>query len=459
MESPKQEIGSSQTSAASAPVSRQGFWPEGWWKVMETRIGIVPVPVFVILAAVVAFFAKVGKLPTESAMMMGVLALFGFACGEAGKHIPVLKHLGAAAIFATFIPSFLVYMRWLPAEVTTGITDFTKSTGFLYLFIVAIISGSIWGMDRRVLIRGFIKIMIPTAIGTILAAAVGTAVGAAFGLGVRHSFFYIVIPIMAGGVGEGAIPLSTGYADILHQGQGLMFAQVLPPVMFGSLIAILLSGALNFVGKKYPGLTGEGRLEPGERDEMDPQQQEIKGHMDVGHIAAAGVTMIAIYLVGLVVYRVGLGFGWTIPAPLTMLVFAVAIKLGRAVSPKVQEGSYVVYRFFAIGVTYPLLFAVGVAMTPWETLISAFAFANLVTIAATVITMVTAGFAVARWINMFPVDLAIINSCRCAQGGTGNVAILTACDRMQLMPFAQVATRIGGLATVFGALMLYAKMH
>ena len=28
------------------------------------------------------------------------------------------------------------------------------------------------------------------------------------GIGAYHSFFYIVIPIMAGGVGEGAIPLS-----------------------------------------------------------------------------------------------------------------------------------------------------------------------------------------------------------------------------------------------------------
>ena len=436
-----------------------GFWPEGWWKLMETRIGIIPLPVFVILAGVVAYFGCVGKLPTESSMMMGVLALFGFACGEAGKHIPILKHFGGAAIFATFIPSFLVYRHWLPPEVANDVTDFTKSTGFLYLFIAAIIIGSIWGMDRMVLIRGFFKIIIPTAIGTVLAALVGTLVGAALGLGVRHTFFYIVIPIMAGGVGEGAIPLSTGYADILHTGQGSMFAQVLPPVMFGSLIAILLSGALNLIGKKCPQLTGDGRLEPGEHDDMDPKQQEIKGQMDVGHIAAAGMTVISLYLIGLVVYRFCAQFGWTLPAPLTMLVLAVVVKITHAVSPKLQEGSYVVYRFFAVGVTYPLLFAVGVAMTPWETLIAAFALPNLLTIAATVVTMVGTGFAVARWIKMYPVDLAIINSCRCAQGGTGNVAILTACDRMQLMPFAQVATRIGGLATVGGALFLYAKMH
>src|SRR4051794_2136506 len=110
-------------------------------------------------------------------------------------------------------------------------------------------------MDRKVLIAGFLKIFIPLALGTVVAGVVGTAVGAALGLGAWHTFFFVIVPIMAGGVGEGAIPLSMGYSAILHVPQGELFAQVLPPVMLGSLTAILLSGALNFVGKRYPNLT------------------------------------------------------------------------------------------------------------------------------------------------------------------------------------------------------------
>src|SRR4029077_15532382 len=167
-------------------------------------------------------------------------------------------------------------------------TEFTKSSNFLYLFIAAIIVGSILSMNRSVLIKGFIKIFIPLAVGSIAAMIVGTLVGTALGLGTQHTFFYIVIPIMAGGVGEGAIPLSVGYGEILHQDQGVLFATILPPVMLGSLTAILFAGTLNYVGKRYPSRTGEGRLQPGESDEMDPDQEEISGHMDVTHIAAAG---------------------------------------------------------------------------------------------------------------------------------------------------------------------------
>jgi malate:Na+ symporter len=434
--------------------SDSGFWPKGWWKIMETKIGIFPLPIFFILAGLLYYFVQVGKIPTEAAVMMAVLAFFGFACGEAGKHLPVLKHLGAAAIFATFIPSFLVYKHWLPTEMVKDVSDFTKSTNFLYLFIAAIIVGSIFGMDRKVLIQGFLKIVVPISAGSVLAAGVGTAVGTALGLGTKHTFFYVVLPIMAGGVGEGAIPLSTGYSDILHGTQSDLFAQVLPPVMLGSLVAILLAGVLNMIGRKYPKLTGNGRLQPDENDDLGALQSNTSGVVDVGNVAAAGITAITLYIVGLVSYR---AFGW--PAAVVMLFLAVGLKLAHAIPPKLQEGAYTVYRFFAIAVTYPLLFAIGAVLTPWDKLVAAFAVPNLITIAATVITMVTTGFFVGRWINLYPIDMAIVNSCRCGQGGTGDVAILTASERMQLMPFAQVATRIGGGLTVIIGLSLYAKYH
>jgi CCS family citrate carrier protein len=385
--------------------------------------------------------------------MLAVLAVGGFVCAEIGKRIPVVKDVGGAAIFATFIPSYLAFHEYVPKVIVQTVTDFTKTTNFLYLFISCIIVGSILSMDRTVLIRGFVKIFVPLAAGSVAAALVGTGVGTLLGLGAKHTFFYIIVPIMGGGVGEGAIPLSVGYSEILHLKQGEEFARVLPPVMFGSLTAIIFSGILNFVGRKYPALTGEGRLQPGEQDELKPQSEEITGHMDVSHIAAGASIAITLYLIGVAVGTLP-PEAYRLPAPVVMLFLAVAVKLSSGVPPQLQHGAGVVYKFFRTAVTYPLLFAIGVALTPWDKLMEALHPANLVTIIATVATLMTTGFFVGRWMKLYPIEAAIVNACHSGQGGTGDVAILTAANRMQLMPFAQIATRIGGAITVTVALIV-----
>lgn len=436
----------------AAPDER--FWPHGWWRLMEMRIGIFPLPVYILAGALLVVLVSIHNLSNEISLVIVMFAFCGFTLAGIGKRIPLVRAIGAAAIFATFVPSALVYYKLLPDQVVKVTMDFTKATNFLYLFIACIIVGSILGMDRHVLIKGFLKIFVPLAAGSVAGGAVGTLVGTALGLGASHTFFYIVVPIMAGGVGEGAIPLSIGYSEILHQDQGMLFATVLPPVMLGSLTAIILSGTLNFVGKRYPAYTGEGRLQPGEHDELDVNQKEITGHVDVDHIAAAGVTALTLYVVGIMCHRL---FG--LPAPVAMLFIAVLLKLTQAVSPPLQEGAFVVYKFFSTAVTYPLLFAIGVSLTPWDKLIAAFNLPTIITIVATVATLMATGALVGVWLKMYPIDTAIVTACHSGQGGTGDVAILTAANRMPLMPFAQIATRIGGAVTVTVVLLVLAHMQ
>jgi len=439
--------------APASQSSAKTFWPEQWWSIVDYKIGIIPLPIFVLLFLVIGAFALTGKVPSDILMAIVLLSMGGFTCAELGKRIPIIRNIGAAAIFATFIPSYLAFHHLLPDSILDSVKNFTKDSNFLYLFISCIIVGSILGMDRGVLIKGFLKIFIPLLAGSVAGGIVGTLVGTLLGLGAYHTFFFVVVPIMAGGVGEGAIPLSIGYSQILHQAQGDLFAQVLPPVMLGSLTAILLAGTLNFVGKKYPHLTGEGRLQPGEHDELEFEEEAADDHVDVSTVAAAVVTAVTLYLIGALGQRL-----FSFPAPVAMLVIAVLLKLARAVSPSLQVGAFHVYKFFSTAVTYPLLFAIGVALTPWDKLVAAFTLPYVITIVATVVTVISTGFVVGGWLKMYPIDCAIVTACHSGQGGTGDVAILTAANRMQLMPFAQIATRIGGAATVTLVLIVLSQI-
>ena len=416
---------------------------------IDINIGVIPWPVYLVLVAVIAGFVALGKLPSDISLMIAILGVGGFACAELGKRLPIISTLGAAAIFATFIPSYLVYAKILPKPLVGSITTFTKDSQFLYLYIAAIIVGSVLSMDRQVLVRGFLKVFIPMLAGTMVAALVGTGVGLLFGMRLHDIFFFVIVPAMGGGVGEGALPLSMGYAAITHQDQGLLLAHVLPSVMFASLTAIVFTGLLNRYASTRPAITGYGTLQVGEHDDIGLLNTQPEVHIGPAEVAAAGVTAVALYLIGLLVQKL-VGF----PGPITMLILAILLNLARAVSPSLKAGAYTYYKFFSTAVTYPLLFAIGVSLTPWDKLIAAFTPAMVVTIIATVGSLMATGYFVGRWLGMYPVETAIITGCRASQGGTGDVAILTACDRLQLMPFAQISTRIGGAATVTLALVL-----
>jgi Na+/citrate or Na+/malate symporter len=412
-------------------------------------VGVIPWPVYLVLLGVLGAFVKLGKLPGDISLMIALLGVGGFTCAELGKRLPLVSTLGAGAIFATFVPSFLVYAGWLPKAVTGPVTTFTKDSQFLYLYIAAIIVGSVLSMDRQVLVRGFLKIFVPMLAGTLAAMATGLVIGSAFGMRLHDIFFFVLVPALGGGVGEGAIPLSIGYAGMLHQDQGLVLAQILPAVMFASLTTIVFTGLLNRYAQSRPELTGHGTLQMGEHDDIGLLNSQPDSKIGPAEVAAAGVTAIALYLVGLLGQTL-----FRFPGPITMLILAILLNLGRAVTPTMRAGAYAYYKFFSTAVTYPLLFAIGVALTPWDKLIAAFTPAMVVTIIASVAALMATGFFVGKRLGMYPVEAAIVTGCRASQGGTGDVAILTACDRLQLMPFAQIATRIGGAATVTLALAL-----
>ncbi|MBV8723172.1 MAG: 2-hydroxycarboxylate transporter family protein, partial [Candidatus Eremiobacteraeota bacterium] len=421
-----------------------------WWRILDFKIGIVPLPIYIVLVALLVAFLLIGtgKIASDLLTSIAILAVGGFTCGEIGKRLPVIKHLGAAAIFATFLPSYLVYAHLLPEPVIASTKDFFRTSNFLYLYICCIIVGSILGMDRTSLIRGVVKIFAPLVSGLLAAIAAGTLLGTLLGLGTYHTFFYIIAPVMGGGVGEGVIPLSIGYALLKGGNQGVILAEILPMVMMSGFTCIVFSGLLNHYGKLKPQLTGDGRITP-DGDDIGDIKSAITGPVDATTIAATGVTAVALYLVGMLGQKM-----FDFPAPLTMIFLAFIMKAVNAVSPQLQQGGQIIQKFFATAVTYPLLFAVGVSITPWDKLVGAFTILNIIVIVFTVAVLMTTGFLVARLINMYPIDVAVVCSCSAAQGGTGDVAILSAANRLSLLPFCSIATRLGGATMVTTALIM-----
>lgn len=173
----------------------------GWWRLMDASIGVIPVPVFVLLAALMVAFTALKGVTGELAMVIAISALFAFSLGEAGNRIPGLRQIGGGALLVTFVPSLLGHLNLVPQPMSQAVGDFFKTSKILNLFIAAVIVGSILSMNRDVLVKGFFKIFVPLLTGTIFALALGMGVGLLVGREWKDLLFYTVLPIMAGGVG------------------------------------------------------------------------------------------------------------------------------------------------------------------------------------------------------------------------------------------------------------------
>ena len=438
--------------SASAPPRTELFE-----RLMNIRISFIPLPVYLVLLALVAGLLLTHEIKPDLPIMIAIIGLGGATCGELGKRLPFIGKIGGAAIVSAFLPSYLVSLGWVPQEIIAPVTSFTKQSNFIYLFVSAVVVGSIFTMDRNLIVKGFAKIFIPLLLGSVLALAAGVAVGLLCGLELRQVLFFVIVPVMGGGLGEGAIPLSVGYGEILGVDSGKILAQMLPIILLGNLCAILACGALDLLGKRFPHLTGNGRLQmlelPQDEAVPDVEKETRFDGQTVNQVIAAGMCAITLYLAGVLLHSL---FG--LPGPVCMLFLAVLLKLCNAIPQRLEVGAQVLFKFFTTCVTYPLLFANSIAVTHWSELTAAFHIGNVLTIATTVLTLVLTGLVIARKMGMYPIETAIVNGCHSGLGGTGDIAILTAANRMQLLPFAQISTRIGGAITVMGALLILANL-
>ena len=80
-----------------------------WRALMDTDVGIIPVPAYIVLVALLVTFIATGHVGGEIAMVVGIMATFAFTLGEIGNRLPIIRHIGGGAILVTFVPSYLAY--------------------------------------------------------------------------------------------------------------------------------------------------------------------------------------------------------------------------------------------------------------------------------------------------------------------------------------------------------------
>jgi malate:Na+ symporter len=401
-----------------------------------------PVPVFLALGVLAMYL---GVLPTGIIGVACLLLPLAILLERLGERTPVLKdYLGGPPLLLIFLGAGLTYFKVFPADVVKTFDAFMKESGtnFLDFFICSLITGAILGIHSQTLLKAGLRYLVPVLGGIILSCALLALVGLAAGRGWREVVLNIGFPILGGGMGGGAVPMAKVVAGITGQEIKQVLSVFVPAVVLGNVFSIVAAALLDRLGRQFPKLSGNGVL----LNDATLVQEEPKIEFSAGNLIMGGTVACGFYAVGkilnLLVPSVH-NLAW-------MVLVVAACNIAGFVPAYLISACYSWFKFVVRAFVGIVLLAIGVVFTDLGELIRSVT-PFYVLLCATVVVGASLGAGlVGRLAGFHFVESAITAGlCMTNMGGTGDVAVLSASKRMQLMPFARISTSIGGALIIF----------
>lgn len=419
-------------------------------KLKTMMISGISLPLYLFFMVVIFSAIALDKLPLNMVGITILLVALGHLLYFIGEKLPIMNsYLGGGSVFTLLGATLLASFHLVPTKVINAVSDFMGGGfGFLDFYIAALICGSILGMNRNLLVKASTK-FIPVALITMVIGffSVGL-VGMLLGNGFADSVMYVSLPMMSGGMGAGITPLSQIYADSLANGnQAAIFSQLAPAVTFGNILAII--GAL-FIAKAFAKTkyNGHGTLINATKEELE----KPKITLDAQQIGVGMLFSFSLLVVGAILSD----FFPKIHEYAFMIVIVFILKALNIVPKKLEDSVVMFNNVVMTNLTHAVLAGIGLALIDLSTLASAFTWQFVVLCLTSVVSMGVASWFFGMVLGMYPVETAIgagmINN---SMGGTGNIAVLSASDRMEMIAFAQMANRLcGAIVLILGGILI-----
>ncbi len=410
----------------------------------------MPLHVFGLFGLIIVAGVATGSLSTDLVGSFALLFFLGIVFGEVGDRIPIWnEYIGGGPILAFLGSAFLVYKGILPDKYVEGVNTFMDSSDFLVLFVTVLITGSILAVNRKLLIRSFIG-YIPAILGGVVVAFVfGGVAGLLMGIPFSTVAIKYVLPIMGGGNGAGAIPLSEIYHQVTGEPQDAYYSFAISILTIGNIFAIFFGAILNKIGKMRAGLTGDGTellrdsssLFDGTEEEEE--EVEVTNRDIVTGIILAGT----FYSLGRLFAKALLPtIGGVVIHQFAYMVVFVAIANVLGIIPKsLTMGAKKLQKFFTGQFILVMMAGVGIAFTDLGELIAAITPQNAFIAFFIVFGAVLGSAVVGHLVGFYAVDSAVTAGlCMANRGGSGDIQVLGAAKRMELIPYGQISSRLGG---------------
>ena len=435
---------------------------------------------FAIFSVLVLLATMVGVLPAGMAGCFAFMIVFGTILQEIGDKLPIVRsYLGGGAIVIIFGMGILRYVNFFgvfdlfnpanaegvtyTATLMKNIESFFKPTGaFLDFYIAALITGSILGMNRKLLMKAAARYFPAIFGGIVVAFGLAVLGGVITGFGAVRALLLIALPIMGGGMGAGAVPLSK-----IFESTGTMTAEeaisiMNPAVAIGNATSIVLAGIIVkiLVDRKWNGqgaLMRSGVADASEL-EISPEMQAKRDKISVTNLGIGLFTSTSFFAWGFIVAK-----AWSALVPAVnihayawMIISVAVCKIFNIIPEPIEIACYQWFQFIMKNLTSALMVGIGLCYLSLDVVISSFSLTYLLLCLLTCVGAVVGAGLIGKLVGFYPVEAGITAGlCMANMGGTGDVAVLSAADRMELMPFAQISSRLGGaIILIIGSLML-----
>lgn len=394
---------------------------------------------------------------TDMPSTLLVMFVIGIPLYEIGKRIPIWnKYVGGGIVLAFLGTALLVHYNILPEVYAEAIDNFTSDVNFLNLFIIVLITGSVLSLDRNVLVQSFVG-YIPAILGGVAGAMLlGIIVGLAFGITPADIILNYVLPIMGGGNGGGAVPLSEIWASVTGKPSQEYYSFAIIILTVANIFAIITASLLNGLGEKYTKLTGD-KYTIIRNSEAAFDTEDEKYEPTLADVAAGLVIGLGAYGFGILMSKLILPKIFRVPIHnLAYMILFVVVLAATGVIPKnLREGAARLQTFFSKYLVLIIMVGVGVDLSI-EELLAALSFKNVILALVIVIGAIVGSGAVGYLVGFYPIDTAVTAGlCMANRGGSGDLAVLGAADRMTLMAYAQLSSRLGGaIVLILGSVLM-----
>lgn len=410
-------------------------------KIKISGIGLVA---YIVMAILLIVAISTHKLPNTMIGAILALVIMGHVFYYIGAHLPIFRsYLGGGSVFTILVMAVLVYLNIVPSDTVKTTSGFINGMDFLGLYIVSLIGSSIFKMNRKMLLSAAVRFL-PVAFLSMAVTFFGVGlVGMLIGVGFSHAVLYTSLPIMAGGVGAGIVPLSGIDAHAFGSSAA---------VILGNLLAIISAGLVSklFLHSKS---NGHGVLLKTENADAQVVADPKPDYTQIG--------------VGLIISVSFFVFGTLLSAlfpsinAYAFIILSIVLTKALGLLPEYYEQSVIMSgQVITKNMTHALLAGVGMSLVNIKLLLSALSWQFVVLCLTSIIVISLASYFLGKLFGLYPVESVITAGlANNSMGGTGNVAVLAASDRLNLIAFAQMGNRIGGALVLVIAGILVSFMH